>query len=129
MPMNIGDMVFFDYGYGRIMSIGSHWKTSSMDWLYTVKVIDSKTSKCVYAVSAQDKSRVVAALQAAGIDPNAVLRETIQAKYEVREQYTADLADGTLDAIFGTAAEDFKQCVEVNRAGSTSIKFVNRSED
>jgi hypothetical protein len=47
MPMNIGDMVFFDYGYGRIVSIGSHWKTSSMDWLYTVKVIDSKTSKCV----------------------------------------------------------------------------------
>ena len=39
----IGDVVFYDYGYGRVVSIGSHWKTSGMDWLYTVRTIDPDT--------------------------------------------------------------------------------------
>jgi len=52
----LGDVVFFDHGYGRIVSIGSCWrpqpkiskiKEAGMDWLYTVKIIDSKTGEAM----------------------------------------------------------------------------------
>lgn len=91
------------------------------------RYVDEKVVGVVYAVSARDRARVVDILRAAGEDPDALLRETIQAEYTVREQYEADLNDGTLDAVLGDATEEFKGCID-SRTGSVSIKFVGNEE-
>jgi hypothetical protein len=54
---SVGDVVFFDYGYGRITSIASHWRTGNIlevhtpkresgeEPLFTVKRIDPNTGE------------------------------------------------------------------------------------
>ena len=62
------------------------------------RYIDEQVQGVMYAVSVQDRAKVASILQAAGVDPG-IMRETIQAKYVVRDQYAPDVADGTLDAL------------------------------
>ena len=92
------------------------------------RYVDEQVVGVLYAVSAQNRAKVATILQAAGMDPG-LLTETIQAQYTVREQYLADLADGTIDALFGDKAAALKKCIEVGRTGGASLKFVAAKGD
>lgn len=109
------------------MSVSDPVKAKAAAGARFSRYIDEKVVGVMYVVSARDRAKVADILKAAGEEPDALMRETIQAEYAVREQYAADLSDGTLDAVLGDNAEEFKSAIDV-RAGSVSIKFVGSGD-
>ena len=45
VSIKVGDLVFFDYGYGRILTVSQYWRKSGMEDLYCVGYFDSTTGK------------------------------------------------------------------------------------
>lgn len=92
------------------------------------RYFDKKIQGAVYTIGVEAIERVRSALRKGGMseaDINTLVKTTIQATYEVREEYAKDQKDGVLAKLLGEdKAQILSECVEVTRRSGVSLKFV-----